>query len=65
MRLDHVSHLETSVMGASLADYARIQLLSFLYKVLHVRHPCYLFSLFHFASSDLDLVCSLANFNNC
>jgi hypothetical protein len=50
-RLDHVSHLETSVMGALLADYARIQLLSFLYKVLHVRHPCYLFSLFRFASS--------------
>jgi hypothetical protein len=49
--LDHVSHLETRVMGASLADYARIQLLSFLYKVLHDRHPCYLFSLFHFASS--------------
>jgi hypothetical protein len=42
-RLDHVSHMETGVMGASLADYARIQLLSFLYKVLHVRHPCYLF----------------------
>jgi hypothetical protein len=30
-RLDHVSHLESSVMGASLADYARIQFLSFLY----------------------------------
>jgi hypothetical protein len=50
-RLDHVSHLETSVMGASLADNARILLLSFIYKVLHVRHPCYLFSLFRFASS--------------
>jgi hypothetical protein len=39
-RLDHVSHLETAVMGHSLADHAKIQLLSFLYKVLHVRHPC-------------------------
>jgi hypothetical protein len=29
--LDHVSHLKTSVMGAALADYSRIQLLSFLY----------------------------------
>jgi hypothetical protein len=38
-------------MGASQADYARIQLLSFLYKVLHVWHPCYLFSVFRFASS--------------
>jgi hypothetical protein len=37
---------DKSVMGALLADYARIQLLSFLYKVLHVRHPCYLFLLF-------------------
>jgi hypothetical protein len=50
-RLDHVSHLETGVMGASLADYSRVQILPFLYKVLHVRHPCYLFSLFRFASS--------------
>jgi hypothetical protein len=34
-RLDHVSHVETSVMGALLADYyySRIQFLSFLYKV--------------------------------
>jgi hypothetical protein len=24
MRLDHVFHLETNVIGASLADYARI-----------------------------------------
>jgi hypothetical protein len=39
----------SSVTGALLADYARIQLLSFLYKVLHVRYPCYLFSLFSFA----------------
>jgi hypothetical protein len=44
-KLDHASHLETSNMGASLADYARIKLLSFIYKVLHVRHPCYLCSL--------------------
>jgi hypothetical protein len=29
-------------MGTSLADYSRIQLLSFLCKVLHVRHPCYM-----------------------
>jgi hypothetical protein len=51
-RFDHVSHFETSVMDASLADYnARIQVFSFLYKVLHVRHPCFLFSIFRFASS--------------
>jgi hypothetical protein len=43
-RLDHVSHFDISVMGTSLADYARIQLLLFLHKVLHVR--MYLFSLF-------------------
>jgi hypothetical protein len=45
-RLDHVSHLESTVM-----DNARINFLSFLYKILHVRHPSYLFSLFHFAPS--------------
>jgi hypothetical protein len=50
-RLDHVSHLESTVTGTLLVDNARIQLLSFLYKILHVRHPSYLFSLFHFASS--------------
>jgi hypothetical protein len=50
-RLDHVSHLETTVTGTLLVDNARIQLLSFLYKKLHVRHSSYLFSMFHFASS--------------
>jgi hypothetical protein len=50
-RLDHVSHLETSVMVASLAGYAKIQLFSFLNKVLHVRHLWYLFSLFRFTWS--------------
>jgi hypothetical protein len=50
-RLDHVSHLESTVTGTLLVDNARIQLLSFLYKILHVRHPSYLFSLFHFALS--------------
>jgi hypothetical protein len=50
-RVDHVSHLESTVTGTLLNDNARIQLLSFSYKILHVRHPSYLFSLFHFASS--------------
>jgi hypothetical protein len=47
----HVLHLETSVMGDLLANYTKIQLSSFLYEVLHLRLPCYLFSLFCFASS--------------
>jgi hypothetical protein len=51
-RIDHVSHLESTVTGTLLVNNARIQLLSFLYiKILHVRHPSYLFGLFHFASS--------------
>jgi hypothetical protein len=50
-RRDHVSHLETSVTGLSLSDYFRVRLISFLFKALHTRHPSYLFSLFHFASS--------------
>jgi hypothetical protein len=37
--------LETSVIGASLVDYARMQLLSFLYKVLH------------FCMSDIRAIC--------
>jgi hypothetical protein len=50
-RLDHVSHLESTITGTLLVDNARIPLLYFLYKILHVRHPSYLFSLFHFAST--------------
>jgi hypothetical protein len=46
-RLDHVSHLESTVTGTLLVDNASIQLLSFLCKVL--LHPSYLFSLLHFA----------------
>jgi hypothetical protein len=33
-------------LGASLADYAGFLFFSFLCKVWHDRHPCYLFSLF-------------------
>jgi hypothetical protein len=50
-RLDHVSHLESTVTGTLLVDNARVQLLSFLYKMLHVRHSSYMFSMFQFASS--------------
>jgi hypothetical protein len=50
-RLDHVSHLESTVTGTLLVDNARIQILTFLYKILHVRHSSYLFSLFNLASS--------------
>jgi hypothetical protein len=46
-RLDHVCHLESTVTGTLLVVNNRIQLLSFLYN----KHPSYLFSLFHFASS--------------
>jgi hypothetical protein len=48
---DHISHLENSVTGMSLETSAGAQLLTFVYKILHVRHPSYIFSLFHFASS--------------
>jgi hypothetical protein len=47
-RFDHVSHLESTVMGVTQGISDRIQLRSFLYKVLHVCHSCYLFSLFYF-----------------
>jgi hypothetical protein len=48
---DHICHLENSVSGMSLGTSAGAQLLTFVYKILHVRHPSYIFSLFHFASS--------------
>jgi hypothetical protein len=47
-RLDHVSHLETSVMGASLAYYTRIQLFLF----------CFVRSYEEFGSSGSSLSCA-------
>jgi hypothetical protein len=38
-RFDDVSNLESTVMGTTLMISARIELLYFLYKVLHVCHP--------------------------
>jgi hypothetical protein len=35
----------------SLTTHLRIHLLTFLFKVLHIRHQRYFFTLFHFASS--------------
>jgi hypothetical protein len=48
---EHVSHLVPTIIGVSLSTHLRIHLLTFLFKVLQIRHPCYLFTLFHFASS--------------
>jgi hypothetical protein len=49
---DHIAHLESSVTGMILETSAGAQLLTFVfvYKILHVRQPSYIFSLFHFAS---------------
>jgi hypothetical protein len=47
-RREHVSHLVPTIIGVSLATHLRTDL---LFNVLHSRHPCYLFTLFHFASS--------------
>jgi hypothetical protein len=49
-RREHVSHLVPIIIGGSLATHLKIHLLTFLFKVVHIRHPCYLFTLFHFAS---------------
>jgi hypothetical protein len=48
---EHVSHLAPTIIGVSLATHLKIHLLTFLFKVLHIKHPCYLSTLFHFASS--------------
>jgi hypothetical protein len=56
-RWEHVSHLvPTIIIGVSLANHLRIHLLTFLFKFLHIRHPCYLLTVFHFASSG-NLMC--------
>jgi hypothetical protein len=49
-RREHVSHLAPTIISVSLATHLKIHLLTLLFKVLHIRHPCYLFTLFHFAS---------------
>jgi hypothetical protein len=54
----HLSHLKTSVMGASLDDYARIKLLSFVNKVLHVRHLCLVREYKEFGSPGSSLSCN-------
>jgi hypothetical protein len=41
-RREHVSHLVPTIIGVSLATHLRIHHLTFLFKVLHIRHPCYL-----------------------
>jgi hypothetical protein len=51
LRREHVSHLVPTTTVVSLATYLRIHILTFWFKVLHIRHPCYLLTLFHFASS--------------
>jgi hypothetical protein len=48
---EYVSHLVPTIISVSLATHLKIHLLTFLFKILHIRHPCYLFTLFHFASS--------------
>jgi hypothetical protein len=32
--------------------YLKMSLLLFLHKIIHVRHPSYIFSMFHFSSSQ-------------
>jgi hypothetical protein len=49
-RREHVSHFVPTIIGVSLVTYLKIHLLTFLFKILHIRHPCYLFTLFHFTS---------------
>jgi hypothetical protein len=40
-RFNHVSHFETSVMGASLVDYARMQVFLFLCCMSGIRAICF------------------------
>jgi hypothetical protein len=40
LRQEHVSHLVPTVIGVSLVTHLVIHLLTFLFMVLHIRHPC-------------------------
>jgi hypothetical protein len=49
---DNVADLASTITGFEFQVYLRIRLLSFLYKILHIRHPNYIFSMFQFSSSQ-------------
>jgi hypothetical protein len=51
-RRDTVEGLGASITGFEFQVYLKIRLLSFLFKALHIRHPSYIFSMFHFSSSQ-------------
>jgi hypothetical protein len=51
-RRDDVGELLTTVNGLKLHDYLKLRLLSFVFKILHILHPCYVFTMFHFSSSQ-------------
>jgi hypothetical protein len=38
---EHVSHLVPTIIGVSLATHLNFHFLTFLFKVLHIRHRCY------------------------
>jgi hypothetical protein len=48
---DSLQNLQTSLWGLILENSAKVQQLTFLFKILHLRHPSYLYTHFTFASS--------------
>jgi hypothetical protein len=53
-RRDNVADLASTITGFEFQVYLKIRLLSFLYKILHIHHPSYICSMFHFSSSPAD-----------
>jgi len=51
-RRDSVEGLGSSITGVDFHVYLKMRLLLFLHKVIHVRHPSYIFSMIHFSSSQ-------------
>jgi hypothetical protein len=48
---DSLQDIQTSLWGLTPENSAKVQQLTFLFKILHLRHPSYLYTLFTFASS--------------
>ena len=51
-RRDSVEELASTITGVELEVYLKMRLLLFLHKIIHIRHPSYIFSMIHFSSSQ-------------
>ena len=50
-KFDHVSDFQDTLLGVPFMVYLQVRVLCFIFKILHVKHPSYLYSLLTFSSS--------------